>query len=632
MSHIHSVHDSNMHFKINPVTRVIEFQGKEKIRIMKGDHNSERLTFELPLVVDGHTMTTCNRITVHALNIDAVTEETKAAPPYFVDDIQPSPDDENVALCSWLISRNCTQLVGPLYFRVTFECLSNLETGDVDYSWSTDIYKGLAVGDGIRCDDYDPEEYNDILAQWQRIITEAAVSAAVAGAAEAQQKAEEAQQKAEEAQAAAADSAQAAAASATEAVKMTQQTLEQARQSGEFDGPPGDPFTYEDFTAEQLASLKGDKGDPFTYEDFTDEQLASLKGPQGEKGMSSFYRTTHTSDAPVGEYVFIPIDSVTPNGANVVVGDMIMAEDGKLYVSVQSGDNGYGYNPCKVFADLKGPRGLPGAVQTVNGAAPDKKGNVQIETGGMGGADWNAAVGQSGHVANRTHWVDREEVPLNFTFDGDITGKETINTGGAMLVKVSNAILSMDDFIGATVTMSDGSVMEVSSDLVFDILGDGSLIGNDGFFAAQRNCTFNGIAFTAGLYFVYMESDGFTMYTQSLVKEGATVMCETVHKLDAKFLPDNIGGNGGVFLVMGDTSSMTADKTADEILEAMLEGKTVLLAIGNQVLPCVGAEPGRGAFFLAIGAASSTDGYYDIVSLGLIWIKPDGSIVLKPRL
>ena len=29
---------------------------------------------------------------------------------------------------------------------------------------------------------------------------------------------------------------------------------------------------------------KGDKGDPFTYEDFTDEQLAALKGEKGDKG------------------------------------------------------------------------------------------------------------------------------------------------------------------------------------------------------------------------------------------------------------------------------------------------------------------------------------------------------------
>jgi hypothetical protein len=29
---------------------------------------------------------------------------------------------------------------------------------------------------------------------------------------------------------------------------------------------------------------KGDKGDPFTYDDFTPEQLAGLKGEKGEKG------------------------------------------------------------------------------------------------------------------------------------------------------------------------------------------------------------------------------------------------------------------------------------------------------------------------------------------------------------
>lgn len=51
-------------------------------------------------------------------------------------------------------------------------------------------------------------------------------------------------------------------------------------------GDKGDPFTYEDFTPEQLESLKvkGDKGDAFTYEDFTPEQLADLKGEKGEQG------------------------------------------------------------------------------------------------------------------------------------------------------------------------------------------------------------------------------------------------------------------------------------------------------------------------------------------------------------
>ena len=75
--------------------------------------------------------------------------------------------------------------------------------------------------------------------------------------------------------------------------------LAEAKASGEFKGDPGDKgesFTYEDFTPEQLESLKGkdgddgytpqkgidyfdgEKGDPFTYEDFTPEQLESLKG------------------------------------------------------------------------------------------------------------------------------------------------------------------------------------------------------------------------------------------------------------------------------------------------------------------------------------------------------------------
>lgn len=64
-------------------------------------------------------------------------------------------------------------------------------------------------------------------------------------------------------------------------------------------GEKGDPFRYEDFTPEQLASLKGEKGDkgedgkqgeqgekgePFKYSDFTPEQLASLKGEKGERG------------------------------------------------------------------------------------------------------------------------------------------------------------------------------------------------------------------------------------------------------------------------------------------------------------------------------------------------------------
>lgn len=46
-------------------------------------------------------------------------------------------------------------------------------------------------------------------------------------------------------------------------------------------GDKGDPFTYEDFTAEQLASLKGEKGDKG---DTGEQGLQGIQGPKGDKG------------------------------------------------------------------------------------------------------------------------------------------------------------------------------------------------------------------------------------------------------------------------------------------------------------------------------------------------------------
>lgn len=47
-------------------------------------------------------------------------------------------------------------------------------------------------------------------------------------------------------------------------------------------GPKGDPFTFADFTQEQLEKLKWPKGGVLRYEDLTPEQKAELKGPKGD--------------------------------------------------------------------------------------------------------------------------------------------------------------------------------------------------------------------------------------------------------------------------------------------------------------------------------------------------------------
>jgi hypothetical protein len=56
---------------------------------------------------------------------------------------------------------------------------------------------------------------------------------------------------------------------------------------------------------------RGDKGDPFTYKDFTEEQLANLKGDKGEKGDA--YNLTEADKTDISEEVksmFVDVSEV----------------------------------------------------------------------------------------------------------------------------------------------------------------------------------------------------------------------------------------------------------------------------------------------------------------------------------
>ena len=127
-------------------------------------------------------------------------------------------------------------------------------------------------------------------------------------------------------------------------------------------GKDGKPFTYDMFTAEQLASLKGPKGDvglpgpkgepgtpgergadgerglqgpkgePFKFSDFTQDQLNALKGPKGDPG-------------PRGEPGRNGL-----NGEQGVQGPP--GKDGKTFT--------YDMFTAEQLAALKGPKGDPG--------------------------------------------------------------------------------------------------------------------------------------------------------------------------------------------------------------------------------------------------------------------------------
>ena len=135
-------------------------------------------------------------------------------------------------------------------------------------------------------------------------------------------------------------------------------------------GEKGEPFRFEDFTPEQLESLKvkgdtgpagepgqkGDKGDAFTYADFTQEQLEALKGQQGEPGRDGKDFTYDDFTAEQLEALRGPAGKDGSNGLD--------GKDGKDGVSVSHTWNGTSLSITSASGtsemDLRGPIGPAG--------------------------------------------------------------------------------------------------------------------------------------------------------------------------------------------------------------------------------------------------------------------------------
>lgn len=166
MAHSHKVLDTDSYFIINPISRAISNLSSGKKALIQGDHNSERFTFEGQRFVDGHDLSLCNSVQIHYINIDLRDKDVTSSDVYSVDDLQVSPDSDDLIILSWLISSNATKYVGSLSFAITFKCIS--DDGTVDYSWSTAIFTGVSICQGINNSEEIAEEYSDVLEQWKR--------------------------------------------------------------------------------------------------------------------------------------------------------------------------------------------------------------------------------------------------------------------------------------------------------------------------------------------------------------------------------------------------------------------------------------------------------------------------------
>lgn len=168
MPHKHHIYDSDVHFIIDPVTRKITSESK-KVSLMQYDHNSERFTFEIPRVIEGHDMSISDSVEVHYINTDSKNKREQSIDIYPVDDLQVSPDSNDVVIFSWLLSQNATTYSGSLTFTVRFAC--STEEGELRYQWFTDIYSVISITKGIyNVDVVTNNDDCDLLAQWKKAI------------------------------------------------------------------------------------------------------------------------------------------------------------------------------------------------------------------------------------------------------------------------------------------------------------------------------------------------------------------------------------------------------------------------------------------------------------------------------
>lgn len=165
-------------------------------------------------------------------------------------------------------------------------------------------------------------------------------------------------------------------------------------------GPKGDAFTFQDFTEEELASLKGEtgpegpvgpKGDPFKHEDFTEEQLKALTGPRGPQGEVG-PQGPIGPEGPKGPKGDIGPEGPMGTGINVLgsfESESELPNSGSLGDAYLIGGSLYVWDGGKFInaGNIRGPQGEPGkdgkdgeSVKfTINGESPDEDGNFTLE-------------------------------------------------------------------------------------------------------------------------------------------------------------------------------------------------------------------------------------------------------------
>ena len=224
--------DENQHCIIDKISKSIT---GPTFNIVQLDHDSERITYEIPRFIDGHDMLKCTAVEIHYL---AGTNPGI----YEVDDLQIKTEDENTLTFSWLVSQNVTKELGTINYVIRFVCA---DENELYYVWQTKITTNIVIVQSIFNSDIVIEQNVDILEQWRKTLE-------------------------------------------TTVEESLLETLEKAKESGDFNGVSvehkweGTTLTVTSASGTSSTDLQGERG-PQGIQGI--QGVKGDKGDQGERGL-----------------------------------------------------------------------------------------------------------------------------------------------------------------------------------------------------------------------------------------------------------------------------------------------------------------------------------------------------------
>ena len=164
MSCKHPVYDTDKHFIIDSTTKKISTESP-KIVIPQHTHKSERFTFEIPRMVEGHDMSLSNVVEIHFQNVSAADKKIKSVGIQKAESLEVVGDN---VVCSWLIEGDATMYDGILMFALHYSCVQD---GTVQYNLPTLSYTAISIGATVWNSETIAWDYRDVIAEFEERIS-----------------------------------------------------------------------------------------------------------------------------------------------------------------------------------------------------------------------------------------------------------------------------------------------------------------------------------------------------------------------------------------------------------------------------------------------------------------------------